>query len=133
MLLALGAAIMEPTTSPLVLVADDNQDAADSLAIALSHFGCRAVAVYDAMDCLATATELHPDAIVLDLHMPGMNGLDAASRLQMLSSRPPLIAVTGDASPEAILRTKEVGFAAHWVKPIDPDKLADQIRALATA
>jgi len=124
------AAEMTSQRMPLVLVADDNQDAADSLAIALSFFGCEAVAVYDADDCLSMASALQPDVIVLDLHMPSMSGLDAALQLRLLPHQSHLIAVTGDASVEAAQRVKEVGFVAHWVKPIDPDKLANQIREL---
>lgn len=121
---------MTSTSSPLVLIADDNRDAADSLALALDLYDCEAVAVYDALDCLAKADSLQPDVIVLDLHMPGMNGLDAASHLRLLAHRPHLIAVTGDSSFETVQRGKALGFVAHWVKPIDPDKLADQIHAL---
>lgn len=118
---------------PVVLIADDNRDAADSLALALGLYECEAIAVYSALDCLARADMLQPDAIVLDLHMPGMNGLDAASHLRLLAHRPPLIAVTGDSSPESIQRSKEMGFVAHLIKPIDPDRLADRIRTLVVS
>lgn len=124
---------MNALAHPSVLVADDNHDAADSLVLALRQYGCTAVAVYDALGCLALATQLQPDVIVLDLHMPGMDGFDAASHLRLLWPRPHLISLTGDSSDEAARTSRSIGFDAHWVKPIDPDRLADQIRALAAA
>src|SRR3712207_2134957 len=85
-----------PAAGPLVLVVDDNQDAADTLAMVLQLNGLRAEAVYSASDALGVVRDRCPHAILLDLALPGVSGLDLARRLRTeCDPQPLLVAVTG--------------------------------------
>lgn len=121
---------MTSSSIPSVLVVDDNQDAADSLAIALRLYGCQVEAAYGGLEGLAAASRMGPDVVILDLNMPGMDGLGAAKFLRLLPRRPHLIALTADSSESNRERTRSMGFVAHLTKPIDPDVLAQQIHEI---
>ena len=73
---------------------------------------------------------MNPDCVVLDLHMPGINGFDVQARIAESRFRPPVIAVTGHDSPEAQARVLEAGASAYLRKPVDKATLLD---AIATA
>ena len=111
-----------------VVVVDDNRDAADSMAIALRLMGFETKVAYGGLDGLVAASQMEPDVIVLDLNMPGMDGLDAAAHLRLMPSHPRLIAMTADSSEATRRRTHALGFLAHLTKPVDPQVLADEIR-----
>lgn len=64
-----------------VLVADDEANIADSLAMVLESHGFRAVPVYSGESAVAQAQVLRPDALIADIQMPGMSGVEAASRI----------------------------------------------------
>ncbi len=103
-----------------ILVVDDNVDAADSLGIMLSYSGHEVRVVYSGRDALAAAEALGPDAIILDLGMPGMDGYAVAHALR---SNPKfhatrLIALSGYGQLEDRRRTAEAGFDEHLVKPV---------------
>lgn len=109
-----------------VLCVDDDRDTADSLAFVLEMVGFEPRACYDGHAALATADEFRPDACVLDLTMPGMDGCEVARRLRRTTrERPiPIVAVTGEDDDEARRRTAEAGFDLHLTKPVNPDELA---------
>jgi CheY-like chemotaxis protein len=113
-------------TRPLrVLVADDNRDAADTLAELLRLAGAEVEACYDGPAAVRVASWFSPDACLLDLSMPGMDGDEVALRLHEAAGgdRFLLVAVTARGDDEARLRTRAAGFAVHLVKPVDPDGL----------
>jgi PAS domain S-box-containing protein len=108
-----------------VLVVDDNQDAADSLAMLLQLSGQEVVVAYDATMALASADEFQPTLAFLDIGMPGMDGYELARRLRQ---RPGvqgavLVALTGWGRPEDRGRSEQAGFDHHLVKPVDPAEL----------
>ena len=110
-----------------VLCVDDNRDAADSLGVMLELVGFEAKVCYDGASALAVADEFRPDACILDLTMPGIDGVEVGRRLRQ---RPwarnlPLVAVTALGNDEARRRTAEAGFDLHLTKPVDPDRLAN--------
>ena len=110
-----------------ILCVDDDPQAADILGVLLELAGFEARVTYDGVSALALAREYHPDAAILDLTMPGMDGCELARRLRALEpDRPPpvLIALTGWGGEEARRRTAEAGFDLHLTKPVDPDQLA---------
>ncbi|MGH8258658.1 MAG: PAS domain S-box protein [Steroidobacteraceae bacterium] len=113
-----------------VLIVDDNDDAATSLAALLSVQGHRAEAVRSAKDALARLETFRPDVMLLDIGLPEMNGYELAKRLR---SRPELkglrlIAVTGYGQADDRQRALAAGFDDHLVKPVDLQALE---RALA--
>jgi DNA-binding response OmpR family regulator len=115
-----------------VLVADDNRDAADSLAQFLRLAGAEAEVRYDGPAALAAAGWFCPDACLLDLTMPGLDGDEVAARLHESggADRVLLVAVTARGDDEARVRTHRAGFHLHFVKPVDP---RDLLAALADA
>jgi CheY-like chemotaxis protein len=112
-----------------VLVADDNPDGADSLALIVRAFGCSVRAVYDGPAAVRETQDFQPDIVFLDLGMPGMDGLEAARRIRGLPAgqRAMLVAVTGWGQERDRQATREAGFDVHVVKPADPLALRDLI------
>jgi len=110
-----------------VLVVDDNADAADSLALVLTAWGCQPIVARNGADALEAARRHGPKLALLDLKMAGMDGYALAQGLRAeLGPHLVLVAVTGLADETYRRRSREAGFALHLVKPID----LDQLRAL---
>jgi PAS domain S-box-containing protein len=108
-----------------VLVVDDNEDAADSLARLLQMSGHEAVVAYDGPAALRIAAANPPDAVVLDIGLPQMDGYQVARHMRDLPQldKTRLIAVTGYAQDADRLAVTEAGFAFHLVKPVEFDEL----------
>lgn len=120
----LRAPTPRPTVRPRVLVVDDNEDAAVTLVALLGALGVDAVAAHGGEEALRRAVLERPEAVVLDLGMPGMSGFDVARELrQRLDPVPLLIALSGWAQAEDRRRTAEAGFDHHLVKPADGEEL----------
>jgi len=119
-------------TSPLrILVADDNRDAAESLASLLRMVGHEVRIAYDGVEAVGVASEYRPDAIVLDIGMPKMNGYDVAKKLRAESTGKELtiIALSGWGQEADKQRSREAGIDHHLVKPLEPSSL---LRLLAS-
>jgi PAS domain S-box-containing protein len=110
-----------PAKGRRVLVVDDNIPSAQGLARLLARAGHETSVAYDGPQALARAEEIRPQAVVLDIGLPGMDGYEVARRLRSEpSSRDALIiAVTGYGQEEDRQRSKEAGFDHHLVKPVD--------------
>ena len=104
-----------------VLVADDNQDAANSLAMLLRASGDMVELAHDGQAALEAAERMRPDVVFLDIGMPKVDGCEAARRIRSLSwgRDVVLIALTGWGQQDVRGRTQEAGFNAHLVKPVD--------------
>ena len=109
-----------------VLVVDDNQDAADSLAMVLQSMGFEALAEYGAHAALTRSGAERFDAFLLDIGLPGMTGHELAQRLrqQAATASALLVAVTGYGGEQDRLQTRSAGFDHHLVKPIDAEEVA---------
>ncbi len=112
------------TATPLqrrVLVADDNADSADSLAMYLELKGSEVQTAYDGEQALAEAERFRPSVMLLDLGMPRLNGYELCRRIRALpwGKGVFIVAMTGWGQDEDRRRTTEAGFDAHLVKPID--------------
>jgi PAS domain S-box-containing protein len=131
---ALPAATTRPVATRRVLVVDDNRDAADALTLFLSILGNTAQALYDGASLLKTAPEFAPDVILLDLGLPGLDGYEIAGRVRAepWGRAVRLCALTGWGQDEARRRTREAGFDAHFVKPVDAVALMEAIEHLPT-
>jgi PAS domain S-box-containing protein len=105
-----------------VLIVDDNRDAADSLALFLRLAGHEVSVAYSGAQALQVAAGLHPDLLLLDIGMPGMNGYQLAAALRGMSwsASATLVAVTGWGQEEDVQRARAAGFDHHMTKPIDP-------------
>jgi signal transduction histidine kinase/CheY-like chemotaxis protein len=107
-----------------VLVVDDNVDVAQLLSEALELEGYQTATANDASAALETWRRFGPQAGVLDLGMPDVDGYELAQRLRAEhGSRPVLIAATGYGQPDDRLRTAAAGFDCHLIKPVSLEEL----------
>lgn len=107
-----------------VLVVDDHVDAADSLGILLELRGATVKVVHDGLAAIEAIRNFRPHVALLDIAMPGLNGLEVAERLQREGLVPALlIAMTGWGHEDNRRRTLAAGFHEHRVKPLDIDGL----------
>src|SRR5205823_1075438 len=104
-----------------ILVADDNEDSATSLAMMLGIRGHEVRTANDGLQAVDVAAEFRPDVIFLDIGMPKLNGYEACRRIreQPWGKKAVLIALTGWGQEEDKRRSEEAGFNRHIVKPVD--------------
>ena len=105
-----------------VLVVDDNADVAESTAILLRVAGCNVHVAHDGHAALATLESVQPDAVLLDIGLPGMDGYQVAARMRERPDfkRTLIVAVSGYGQDEHQARSRLAGVDHHLVKPIDP-------------
>ncbi len=133
------AAPSDPATVPLppsvILIADDNRDGAESLALLLGLEGHATHTAHDGLQALTAAAQLQPDVVLLDIGMPKMSGHDAcvAMRREAWGRRALILATTGWGQADDRRRSHEAGFDAHLVKPIDPAELMRTLTRLRIA
>ncbi len=115
-----------------ILIADDNHDALESLAQLLQLAGHEVHQAGDGLHALALAAEVRPELMLLDIGMPGLDGYEVAQRVRGLEwgGSTMLVAVTGWGQDSDRRRSREAGFDAHWVKPLDAHKLATLLDSL---
>ncbi|NTZ86541.1 response regulator [Burkholderia metallica] len=108
-----------------VLVVDDYRDAADALRLLLEARGFECQVADDPFAVCDIARDWQPFAVVLDIAMPGLDGLELATRLRgdPQTSDMLLIACSGLASQRDREQAKEAGFDAHCAKPLTPHRL----------
>ena len=118
-----GAA--RPARQRRVLVGDDNQDFANSLASVLQSMGHEVRAEHDGEAGLSAAMAFRPEVAFLDIGMPKLNGYDLAARLRAhpVTAATTLIAVTGWGQATDLQRARDAGFDEHMVKPVEMDRL----------
>lgn len=104
-----------------VLIVDDNEDAANSLAMILKLSGHETASVYTAVDALERATEFRPDVVLLDIGLPGMDGYEVAQKMRELPGLRDirLVAVTGYGRSDDRVRARDAGFDDHLTKPVE--------------
>jgi CheY-like chemotaxis protein len=125
--------MLPPTfRTPSVLVVDDLDDAADSLATLLEMSGFPARAVTSGEAALAAVAADPPDVVILDLLMPGTDGWEVARRLRAggPAGRPLLVALTGCDGREDRRRAAEAGIDVFLLKPIEPAALVATLTRL---
>jgi PAS domain S-box-containing protein len=110
-----------------VLIVDDNQDAADSLALVLRFEGHEATVAYSAQAAIETVQSSHPEFVLLDIGLPNMDGYEVARRIRASGASAHIIALTGYGQQEDRKRSADAGFAAHLVKPVDIAKLRSML------
>ncbi len=104
-----------------VLVVDDNREATDSLALILRTEGYVVHTAYDGRLALEIIASSAPDAVVLDIGMPGLSGYDVMREVRRrLRKRPLMIALTAWSEVSDKILAKQVGFDHHLGKPADP-------------
>ena len=108
-----------------VLVADDNRDSAETCAALLEASGHDVSVAHTGREAFDLACRLRPDALLLDIGMPELNGYQLAQRIRGTDwgSRAMLIAITGWGQEQDKRRAQAAGFDQHLTKPIDPNSL----------
>jgi PAS domain S-box-containing protein len=115
---------------PRVLVVDDNQDAAGTLAELLDMLGSEVAVAHDGRSAVAQTDQFKPDVVLLDIGLPDINGYEVARSIRSLQGlrQPRLIALTGWGQQEDKRLAEEAGFDEHWTKPVDPQRLQELAR-----
>ena len=115
-----------------VLVVDDNQDAAESLACMLQLMGHSSIFVTDPAAAMLALRSLKPDIVFLDLGMPEIDGFQLARRIRAECGvdNPCLVALTGYGTASDRAKTRHSGFDAHLLKPASPDLVRSTIEEL---
>lgn len=108
-----------------VLVIEDNQDSGEMLELALVMMGHEVRLAGDGPSGITVAKEFHPDVVLCDIGLPGMDGYEVARRLRADDSlrAAVLVALTGYGQPEDRQRAEERGFDHHLTKPASVDAL----------
>jgi len=112
-----------------ILIADDNQDALESLALMLRMEGHEVHCASDGEEALTLASQRKPEIVVLDVGMPKLDGCEVARRIRAESwgRDAVLVALTGWGQEVDRRRSREAGFDMHLVKPVDPATLCDML------
>ncbi|HSF41928.1 MAG TPA: response regulator, partial [Thermoanaerobaculia bacterium] len=117
-----GSTAAPGDTSPRrILVVDDNEDSAESLALLLRLRGHEVKVAYNGPEALDTAGSFYPEAVLLDIGLPGLDGYQVASRLRQRprNAKALLVALTGYGQEDDQRLAREAGFDHHLTKPID--------------
>ena len=124
---------LPPPPGLRVLCVDDNEDAADSLGTLLGMVGCDVAVTTSAADALTRAAEFRPQAFVLDITMPGMDGCELARRLRAGADGTEvlIIALTALGDYNSLERIADAGFDLYFTKPVAPAELYAALNTFA--
>jgi CheY-like chemotaxis protein len=121
-------------TSLRVLVVDDQPDSVESWALILRHAGHEVAVARDGKQAMEAANQQFPDAVLLDLWMPNLDGFQTAKQLLTTAPRRPLlIAMTGSCRDGDLRRCTEIGFDSVFIKPVDPHAVMQLLQDFAAA
>jgi len=112
-----------------VMVVDDDEKTVELVKLYLNRDGYRVISAYEGEEALQLAREAHPDLIVLDLMLPGINGLEICRTLRQ-ESDVPIIMLTAMTTDEDRLRGLDLGADDYVTKPFSPRELAARVRAV---
>jgi PAS domain S-box-containing protein len=121
---------LEAPHSMRILVVDDNEDSAESMAMFLAMSGHDVRTAHDGLAAVQAAAEFQPAAVLLDLGLPRLNGYEAAQRIRAQRGVDVvLVAVTGWGQEDDRRRSRAAGFDYHLTKPV----ALDEVRRLLSA
>lgn len=116
-------------TNKRVLVVDDDAKTVELVKLYLNRDGYRVLPAFDGIEALRLAREAHPDLIVLDLMLPGIDGLEICRTLRV-ESDVPIIMLTARTTDEDKLTGLGLGADDYVTKPFSPRELAARVRAV---
>jgi CheY-like chemotaxis protein len=113
-----------------IVVVEDNEDSADMMSTWLEHLGHEVRVARTGPDGVAMVLAAHPDVVLCDIGLPGMDGVDVCRRIVVGMPAPPMmIALTGWGSERDLARTLDAGFDQHLVKPVELEQLRSVLEA----
>lgn len=122
-------------TAERILIVDDSEDDRNILSTLLRHFGYDVMIAADGFAALEMVARQRPDAIVTDLHMPGLSGFEFASKIRdsLGSADVPILVLSAfcDSYPKA--RFEALGIQMCQQKPVTPSKLREILKSLIRA
>lgn len=115
---------------PLILIVEDLLDARELYAEYLSYAGFSVATAINGHEAIRLAQMLKPDLVLMDIRLPGMDGLEATADLKRdpQLARIPVVAITADPSFDVADRCRKAGCDAFITKPVLPDEVVRQIR-----
>jgi signal transduction histidine kinase/DNA-binding response OmpR family regulator len=128
-----GSIMPSETALLKILVVDDNEDAAMTMAMLLSTSGHDTRTAFSGQQAIDQAFEFLPDVVFLDIGLPGMDGYEVARRLLSApaTATAKLVALTGWGTADDIRKSQNAGFFAHLTKPVEPSEVDALLAALA--
>ncbi len=120
---------MSARRPPLVLLVEDDPALLETTGMVLEHHGFAVVALPDGSDAMRTITERHPDVALLDVMLPGIDGISLTRRIRE-EHRLPVVLLTARGDPLDIVSGLEAGADDYIVKPFDGPVLAARLRAV---
>jgi len=131
----MGGPPMSDATAPTILIVDDYPDSLEVWELYLRGEGFEVLTAATGPQALERAIAAAPDAIVMDLELPGLSGYEVARRLRAREDmqHTPLIAATGYSHDAQLDEARAAGFDIILVKPCDPEGLVREIRRLLAA
>lgn len=123
---------MTETHKPLVLLVEDRVDSRELYAQYLTHVGFSVVTAINGLEVIRLAQLLRPDIILMDVRLPGIDGLEATADLKQQAelAHIPVVAMTADPSKQMETRCREAGCSSFISKPVLPDEVARHLRAV---
>jgi CheY-like chemotaxis protein len=117
---------------PRILIVDDYQDSCEMYAAYLTFAGFEALKARDGLEGLRLAVEARPDLILMDLNLPGIDGVEVTRRLKAdpRTAHIPVVALTAHAAPAQADSLRRQGFVELLLKPCLPDTLAREVGRL---
>ena len=124
-----------PTVRRRILVVDDNEDAAEWLATVLRLNGHEMHIAHDGLEAMKTAERVRPDAVLLDIGLPRLDGYEVCRRIREQSWGKDLllVALTGWGQDEDRQKSRDAGFDGHLVKPVDDEELLRLLASIPTS
>ena len=115
-----------------LLIVDDNQDATRGMAHLLELCGHETECAYSGPDAILASRTFHPDVVLLDIGLPGMDGYEVAAKIRAESGlrEIPIIAISGYGARDDRERSRQAGINHHLVKPIDHQCLVSLLSTL---
>jgi two-component system response regulator MprA len=116
--------------SPLLLIAEDDRGVRESLARALEFEGYTVTTAPDGVEALSAIASAEPDAVILDVMMPGFDGLEVARKIRAKGNTVPILMLTARHEVGDRVRGLDAGADDYLVKPFSLDELLARLRAL---
>lgn len=121
------------TVRNVIAVVDDEEPVRKALSRLMTTAGYAVETFESGSSFLASAGQHAPDCLVLDLHMPGLNGFEVQARLSQTAPAVPIVVITGHDIPQADERVLSAGAAAYLRKPVDGQTLLDAVASAIDA